>query len=84
MFKNGSSIESFSINTVVGERAKVLIIDEAPRADKATVDKNATPVLRTTRDVCIQNGYEDFDSKVVSITSACLKSNYFYVDFMKS
>ena len=59
------------------------MIDEAPRASEQDVNKNATPVLNTTRDICIQNGFEDFDSKIVSITSACLKSNYFYTEFMK-
>lgn len=83
-FVNGSGIESFSITRVVGERAKILVIDEAPRASEHDVNKNATPVLNTTRDICIQHGFEDFDSKVVSITSACLKSNYFYTEFMKA
>lgn len=38
-------------------------------------------MANTTRDVAIQNGFEDYSSKIVSITSACLKSNYFYKDF---
>lgn len=80
-FKNGSSIESFSINQVVGERTKILIVDEAPRANEQDIKKNAEPTLNTTRDCCIQNGYEDFASKIISITSACLKNNYFYRDF---
>ena len=83
-FKNGSKIESYSLNAVVGERAKVLIIDEAPKASEQDVKKNATPVMNYTRDICLQNGYEDFDSKVISITSACLKSNYFYRDFVET
>lgn len=83
-FLNGSSIESFSINQVVGERTKVLIVDEAPRANEEDIKKNAEPTLNTTRDCCIQGGYEDFSSKVIYITSACLKNNYFYRDFAKS
>lgn len=83
-FLNGSSIESFSITTVVGERTKVLIVDEAPRANEHDIKKNAEPTMNTTRDCCIQHNYDDFDSKVIYITSACLKNNYFYRDFVKS
>lgn len=83
-FLNGSTIESFSITTVVGERTKVLIVDEAPRANEQDIKKNAEPTMNTTRDCCIQHGYEDFNSKVIYITSACKKNNYFYVDFVKS
>ena len=81
-FLNTSKIESFSLSTVVGERAKVVVIDEAPRASEKDIRKNAIPVANTTRDVAIQNGFEDYPSKIVSITSACLKSNYFFRDFM--
>lgn len=81
-FLNGSSIESFSITQVVGERTKILIIDEAPRANEQDIKKNAEPTLNTTRDCCIQHGYSDFSSKIISITSACLKNNYFYKDFV--
>lgn len=83
-FLNGSSIESFSISQVVGERTKVLIIDEAPRANEQDIKKNAEPTLNTTRDCCIQGGYDDFSSKIIYITSACLKNNFFYRDFVKS
>lgn len=79
--KNGSKIESFSLSTIVGERAKMIIIDEAPRAKEEDIKKGAIPVLNTTRDKAVQLGFEDYDSKLISITSACLKSNYFYRDF---
>lgn len=81
-FLNSSKIESFSLSTVVGERAKIVVIDEAPRASEKDIRKNAIPVANTTRDMAIQNGFEDYDSKIVSITSACLKSNYFFSDFV--
>lgn len=68
---NGSSIESFSISQVVGERTKVLIVDEAPRANEQDIKKNAEPTLNTTRDCCIQGGYDDFSSKIIFITSPC-------------
>lgn len=83
-FKNGSKIESFNLSAVVGERAKILIIDEAPKASEQEIKKNASPIANYTRDICLQYGFEDFDSKVISITSACLKSNYFYKDFVET
>lgn len=43
----------------------------------------AKPVTNETRDICIQRNIEDYDSKIISITSACLKNNYFYESFMK-
>ena len=36
----------------------------------------------TRRDICHQRGIADYASKTISITSACLKSNYFYAMFM--
>lgn len=81
--KNGSKIESYSLGTFRGNRAKILICDEAPEIKKADLDAVAKPVTNETRDICIQRNIEDFDSKIVSITSACLKNNYFYESFMK-
>lgn len=81
MFKNGSSITSGSINSVVGSRAKLLILDEQPRIPEEEAKRNASPLTNYTRDICIQLGFEDFPSKTISITSACRKSNYFYGDF---
>ena len=80
-FKNGSKIESYTLTRIVGERAKVLVIDEAPKASEQDIKKGASPITNYTRDICLQYGYEDFDSKIISITSACLKSNYFFKDF---
>lgn len=80
-FKNGSRIESFSLGTFRGNRAKILVIDEAPEVKQEDIEAVARPVLNTTRDICIQHSFEDFDSKLVSITSACLKNNYFYRTF---
>lgn len=42
----------------------------------------ARPVRNTTRDLCIQNNFQDYPSKMVSITSACLKNNYYYNMFV--
>lgn len=80
-FKNGSKIESYTLTRIVGERAKILVIDEAPKASEQDIKKSASPITNYTRDICLQYGFEDFDSKIISITSACLKSNYFFKDF---
>lgn len=83
-FKNGSRIESFSLGTFRGNRAKILVIDEAPEVKQTDIEAIARPVLNTTRGLCIQYGIEDFTSKMVSITSACLKNNYFYRMFVNA
>lgn len=80
--KNGSKIESYSIGTFRGARAKIIVIDEAPEVKKEDLEAIAKPVRNTTRDNCIQLGITDYPSKMISITSACLKSNYFYDAFV--
>lgn len=83
-FKNGSVIESYSIGTFRGNRAKILVIDEAPEVKEDDLNAVAKPVLNYTREVCVQNNFKDYESKIVSITSACLKNNYFYDAFVKT
>lgn len=80
--KNGSQIESYSIGTFRGNRAKIIVIDEAPEVKKDDLDAIAKPVRNTTREVCIKLKIRDYSSKMISITSACLKSNYFYEAFV--
>ena len=82
VLKNGSKIESYSMGTFRGNRAKILVCDEAPEIKKSDLDAVAKPVTNETRDICIQRNIEDYDSKIISITSACLKNNYFYTSFM--
>ena len=82
VLKNGSKIESYSMGTFRGNRAKILVCDEAPEIKQADMDAVAKPVTNETRDICIQRGIEDYESKIVCITSACLKNNYFYTSFM--
>lgn len=79
--KSGSKIESYSLGTLRGNRAKILICDEAPEIPKNDLDAVAKPIMNETRDICIQRGIDDYPSKIVSITSACLKNNYFYTSF---
>lgn len=80
--RNGSEIESYSIGTFRGNRAKIIVIDEAPEVKKDDLEAIAKPVRNTTRGVCVENEFADYPSKMISITSACLKSNYFYEAFV--
>ena len=80
--KSGSKIESYSMGTLRGNRAKILICDEAPEIPKNDLDAVAKPIMNETRDICIQRDIADYDSKIISITSACLKNNYFYTSFV--
>lgn len=80
--KNGSQIESYSIGTFRGNRAKIIVIDEAPEVKKDDLEAVAKPVRNTTREICIKQHFPDYPSKMISITSACLKSNYFYEAFV--
>lgn len=80
--KSGSKIESYSMGTLRGNRAKILICDEAPEIPKNDLDAVAKPIMNETRDICIQRDISDYDSKIISITSACLKNNYFYTSFV--
>ena len=82
--KNGSKVESYSTASIVGERLKIICVDEAWRVHPHTLKQNVLPTANYTRDVCLQNGYSDFNSKTISFTSACRKSNYFYKDFVET
>lgn len=67
-----------------GNRAKIMVIDESPEVKADDLDAVIGPVRNTKRDICHQRGIADYASKTVSITSACLKSNYFYAMFMSA
>lgn len=67
-----------------GNRAKIVVIDEAPEVKDDDIDAIVAPVKNTKRDICHQIGIPDYNSKTISITSACLKSNYFYTMFTAS
>ena len=61
-----------------------MVIDESPaRSRRTTWNAVIGPVRNTKRDICHQRGISDYPSKTISITSACLKSNYFYAMFCK-
>ena len=82
--KNGSKIESYSVGTMRGNRAKIMVIDESPEVKADDLDAVIGPVRNTKRDICHQRGIADYPSKTISITAACLKSNYFYAMFVSA
>lgn len=82
--KNGSMMLSTSIESARGQRAKVVIVDEALDVDQEELEAVVSPVRNTTRDICFSYGFKDFPSKTFTITSACEKSNQYYTSFMKN
>lgn len=82
-FKNGSFIESFSIESMRGIRLKIAVIDESPEVDQALQDAIVSPTKNFRRDISFTYDFPDYPSKTVNITSACEKSNSFYNDFVR-
>lgn len=82
VLKNGSIIRSLSMESARGEHGKILIEDEALETDQEDMDSIATPIRNTTRIHCVDYGIEDYDSKIITITSACEKTNLYYKTFM--
>jgi hypothetical protein len=82
-FKNGSEIIAMPIVNMRGQRAKILVIDESPEVKLGEDKKIFMPVRNYTRELCITHNVPDYESKVIKITSACLKSNDFYEDFLQ-
>jgi len=82
-YKNGSKIESYSIDSMRGTRAKIVIIDETPEVDAEAKEAIISPIKNYTRDICFTYDAKDFPSKTIEITSACPKSNSFYTDFVR-
>lgn len=81
--KNGSKIESYSTASVVGERLKIIAVDEIWRIQEEVLKQNVLPCANYTREICVSKQFEDYNSKIISFTSASRKSNYFYKDFCK-
>ena len=81
-FKNGSSISSRTLGTMRGNRAKIVIIDEAPEVNQDIITVVIDPLRIYKRPLMTQLGLTDYTSKIVQITSACLKSNGFYNEFI--
>lgn len=82
-FKNGSYIESFSIDSMRGLRLKIAVIDESPEVEQEAQDAIVSPTKNFRRDISFTYDFNDYPSKTVNITSACEKSNSFYDDFVR-
>ena len=81
--KNGSFIESYSIDSMRGIRLKIAIIDESPEVDQESQDAIVSPTKNYRREISFNYDFPDYPSKTVNITSACEKSNSFYNDFVR-
>ena len=79
--KNGSTICSVPIGRARSRRAKMVIVDEARDVDMQVLRSVVNPTRNETRYNARTFGFEDFDSKLVYITSACPKSYAFYKEF---
>ena len=82
--KNGSYIECRTLGTMRGSRAKIVVVDEAPEVARDTVDAVVGPLRNYNRSAMTQLELKDYSSKIIFITSACLKSNSFYEQFVST
>ncbi len=85
-FHNGSYITSLSLgssgDSARGWRLKIIIVDEARLVPKEIIKAVIEPITLENRDVVSRvKGMKDFDSKIIYITSAYLKSCDYYTSF---
>lgn len=85
-FHNGSFITSLSLgssgDSARGWRLKVIIVDEARLVPKEIIKAVIEPITLETRDIVSRvTGMKDFESKIIYITSAYLKSCDYYKSF---
>lgn len=88
-FKNGSRIMSFVLghngSSALGQRAKILIIDEAKLIEDAIVNKVLKPITSYRRPIFHKvEGFVDYNSKVINISSAFFKSCDYFGRFKKT
>ena len=81
-FYGGSFIEARSVTSIVGQRYKIVIGDEKPLINQLAFNESVSPTRNEKRAVCYSAGIPDFPSKIINITSACKKNNYYFSDFM--
>lgn len=80
--KNGSVMESCALESVRGRRAKVVIVDEALDVDQDDLEAIVAPTRNEIRYNARSFGFKDFQSKTITITSACAKNNQYYTSFL--
>lgn len=79
--KNGSTICSVPMGRARSRRAKMVIVDEARDIDMDILRSVVNPVRNETRYNARTYKFEDFDSKIIYISSACPKNYGFYKEF---
>lgn len=82
--KNGSVIESGSIDSLRGRRAKIVIVDESRDIDQEKLDAIVSPIKNETRYNPRAYGFKDYASKTITLSSACEKSNPYFSAYMKT
>lgn len=81
--KNGSTICSVPLARARGRRAKMVIVDEARDVDMDVLRAVVKPTRNETRYNARAYNFNDFDSKIIYITSACPKNYSFYEEFQR-
>lgn len=66
-----------------GQRAKVIVIDETRDVDYEMMEAVVSPVRNYRRDISFNYGFSDYSSKIIRISSACEKARPFYEDFLR-
>ena len=82
--KNGSSIESASIDSARGRRAKFIIEDEVALIPQDDLNAVVSPIANYRREISFNYNFPDFKSKIIAITSAVEKSNDFYSSMLQT
>lgn len=82
--KNGSVLRSLALESVRGQRAKLVIVDEALDVDQDKLEAIVAPTRNEIRYNARTFGFKDFQSKTVTITSACAKNNQYYSNFLET
>lgn len=82
-FKNGSSIQSYSLESARGQRAKIVVVDERLDTPAQVISAVVEPIKNFRRPISRDYGFQDYPSKTVSISSASTKSNPMYDDFKR-
>lgn len=84
-FKSGASIEALAMgadgSTLRGLRKKIIIIDESLLISNQPIDDVLSPILQYKRDIYWKyrdQGFEDFESKLIQLSTAFVKSCDFY------
>lgn len=82
-FINKSVIECYSVSSMRGIHVKAVILDEAPEVKEEDVAAIVAPITMERRPVTTRFGWKDFPSKIITLTSAPLKSSYYYKKFVR-